>query len=249
MAAAPDRHTRRVRRKHEAGLLAVLKVKHWGPSMKLKVTTGALLFYSLVSAGCVSPSLNRNSQRANPVSAPASPAPTSNPSGITGSSFQEDAAGDVRDGNHRKPGQKLPGIDLTRVRVESVESDLKVTFTSDSDFPAGLPADQSAIWQVTACTPDGSRCCMFGAKVIGDEWKTHVFTMNPAYNVYAGASQIRSGELIITIPQDKLPEWMGQPFKWWADSEWNGNWSDRVPDEGKEILSSPSVPFPKAVNK
>jgi hypothetical protein len=118
--------------------------------MKLKVTTGALLFCALVPAGCVSPSLNHNSQRANPASAPASPTPTSNPSRITGSSFQGDAAGDVRDGNHRKPGQKLPGIDLTRVRVESVESDLKVTFTSDSNFPAGLLPDQSAVWEVTA---------------------------------------------------------------------------------------------------
>jgi hypothetical protein len=217
--------------------------------MKPKITAVALLFYAGVSVGCVSPSLDRNAQGANQASASASPTSTPSPSRITGSSFQDDAAGDVRDGNHRKPSQKLPGIDLTRVRIDAVGPNLNVTFTSASDFPAGLPPDQTAVWEVTACTPDGGRCCMFGVKAIGADWKTHVFTMEPAYNVYAGSSQVRGGELFLTVPQDKLPEWMGQPFKWWADSEWNGNWSDRVPDEGKEILSSPSVPFPKAGNK
>lgn len=90
---------------------------------------------------------------------------------------------------------------------------------------------------------------MFGAKVIGADWKTHVFTLDPAYNVYAGTSLIKGRDLIVTIPQDKLPEWTGQPFRWWADSEWNGRWSDRVPDEGKEILNPQTVPFPKVENK
>ena len=217
--------------------------------MKLKIAVVVLLIYAGTSTGCFSPSPDRNSPTANPATTQASRASTSNPAKITGSSFQEDAAGDVRDGNHRKPSQKLPGIDLTRVSIEAVESDLKITYTSGSDFPVSAPSDESAVWEVTACTPDGSRCCMLGAKIIGAEWKTHVFTLEPAYNVYAGTSLIRGRELVVSIPQDKLPEWMGRPFTWWADSEWNGNWSDRVPDEGKEILSSPSVPFPNGVNK
>ncbi len=92
----------------------------------------------------------------------------------------------------RKPRQKLPGIDLTGVKVESDGSNIKVTFAANSNFPVSMSSDQSAVWHVHACAPDGNQCCFFGAKSIGTDWKAYVFDMGPARNTYIDAPVIES---------------------------------------------------------
>lgn len=164
---------------------------------------------------------------------------------IAGKSSRQDAAGDVRDGNYQRPRQTLPGVDLTSIRIESAGPSLLVTFTSSDDFPSSVAAGQSAVWTITACTPDGGQCCICGAKVVGNEWLAHVFDMRSARNTYVTPPIIRGKELIVECPRDKLPDWMSKPFKWWADSEWDGRWKDRIPNEGKDILNAPTVPFPE----
>lgn len=204
-----------------------------------------IIVFCLSLIGCGSPQSNSNSINNNGASSPTLPAPISSSPTVTGSSTQEDAVGDVRDGNYRKPKQKLSGIDLVSVKIESAGADLKVTFTANTDFPGSRPPNQSAIWDISACTPDRNRCCTFGSKVVEAEWLAYIFDMRTTRNTYVNVPLIRGKELIMILPYDKLPEWMRRPFKWWATSEWGGTWKDRIPDEGKDILNIPTVPFPK----
>jgi hypothetical protein len=212
-------------------------------SLHPQTTLLLLILVCLVGLfGCSSPQ-DGSALSANMNSAATVPTQT-NAAVITGSSFQEDAIGDVLDGNYRKPTQKLPGIDIRSIQIESVGPDLKVVFTSNSDFPTTMPPDQSAVWHINACTPDGNRCCLFGAKVVRSEWIAYISEMTPPSNTYVKSPVIKGNELIVTLPHERLPEWMRKPFKWWASSEWNGNWEDRMPDEGRDILNAPTVPFP-----
>src|SRR5687767_3767658 len=131
-------------------------------------STGLALAFAGMSifVGCDSPPRPYNSTNVN--SGAASPVRSGIPVAHAGSSVLErDAVGDVLDGDYRKPRQKLPGIDLASVKIESSGSDMTVTFTATSDFPYSLGADQSAVWHINACTPDGNHCCWFGAKVMG----------------------------------------------------------------------------------
>lgn len=203
----------------------------------------------LLSLGCMSnligcappPAATDNTQPNSNSPATVSPAPAA----IIGSSSQEDAIDDVRNGNYQKPQQELPGIDLTATTIESVGVNLKVTFKSSSSFPATIPVAQSAVWTITACTPSGDQCLICGAKVIGNEWLTYLFDMSSARNTYVSPPVLKGNELMVELPRDRLPGWMQRPFTWSADSEWNGIWKDRIPDTGEGILNAPTIPFPK----
>jgi hypothetical protein len=220
------------------------KDENMKPSDRMKVVSIYIYLACVICLiGCSSPASNSNVQTRN--DAPTSSTPTSQPSSITGNSSFEDGAGDVLDGNYRKPRQKLPGIDLANVSIEALGSDLRVTFAARSDFPDSLANDHSAVWHISACTPDGKRCCLFGAKAVGAEWIAYISEASKGSNTYLSQPVIQGNKLIITVPQDKLPNWMQNPFKWWADSEWNGTWADRVPDEGKDMFNAPTIPFPK----
>ncbi|MCA1627999.1 MAG: hypothetical protein LC742_08555 [Acidobacteria bacterium] len=205
----------------------------------------SLLLIILISVsslvGCGSLTTTSNTQPSNNSAVSVSNTPVSG----TGSSSQDDATGDVRDGNYQKPNQKLPGIDLAATRIESIGSDLKVTFTATNDFQVSIPSDQSAVWHVNACTPDGNRCCILGAKVVGSEWMAYITETSPVRNTYVSPPVIKGKELLVTFPHNKLPDWIQKPFKWWAASEWNGKWKDRIPEEGKDIFDVTSIPFPK----
>ena len=222
-----------------------------GTSMKLAIATKfglisliALWIFGLI--GCLSTdNVNRTETNSSNKSAEAASTAKSNSTPIKGRSVEKDISGDVRDGDYRKPRQEIPGIDLVNVELVSVESDLQVTFRSSSFMPKSAPNDEGGVWHVTACTPDGNQCCFFGAKVLAAEWKAYIFDMETARYTFVGAPIVRGNDLIVTLPNDKLPKWMGRPFKWWADSEWEGTWSDRVPNEGKDLLNGPTVPFPK----
>lgn len=208
----------------------------------MRQRAGCFAIASIYLCGIIGCSYSRNE---NTNSAPSKPAASSHPARLTGSSFQSDPSGDVRDGNDVKSKQMLPGADLTNVKLEAVDSGLSITFTASSEFPQSGAGNQSAIWSINACTPDGNRCLSISAKVVGSEWMAFTFDMKTSRNTYISAPTIKGKDLSITVAQDKLPDWMSQPFKWRADSEWDGKWKDQVPDEGKDILNPPTVPFPK----
>lgn len=226
----------------------MLRRSEWkGEDMKLTTRTEVSLLLIILGSvsgfvGCSLPTGTGNARSSNNSAPPAS----NTPAPITGSSAQQDATGDVRDGNNQKPSQKLPGIDLTSTRIESAGSGLQITFTATNDFQATIPSDQSAVWHVNACTPDGNRCCILGAKVVGSEWMAYITETSSGRNTYVSPPVIKGKELLVTFPHDRLPNWMQAPFKWWAASEWNGKWEDRVPEEGKDIFDVTSIPFPKS---
>lgn len=162
----------------------------------------------------------------------------------TQSAFIEDPAGDVRDGNHQKPSQKLPGTDLSKTTIETAGPNLTITFTVHGNFQEAIQPGQSAVWTVTACNQDGHGCCIVGAKQIGGEWLTYVFDMSTSRNTYLSKPTVSGSQLTVTAKLEELPTTMRSSFRWFAESEWDGKWRDRIPDEGNDFLNSPTVPFP-----
>lgn len=182
-----------------------------------------------------------------PPAPPEIPKPTA-PARVIGSELESDPAGDVRDRDDVKLKQPLPGLDITSVRLEGVDSGLKITFSASTDFPKSLPRDQSAIWGITACTPGGKHCLTIDARVREVSWQGTVFDMTANRNIYIDPPAINGKDLIIKVDVEKLPDWMRQPFEWSADSEWSigrSRWNDHVPDLGSDILNPPSFTFPK----
>lgn len=212
--------------------------------MNIRLSLSAGLVIALFLTGCSSSSMistdSKNASGSVSSLADSSPSTT-----IRGEVFQEDASGDVVDGNYKKPRNSLPGVDLIGVRLEATGSDLRVTFTSKDNFPDRLAADQSAVWHITACTPDGKQCCLFGAKLVGSERIAYISEFNPPTNSYLQSPIINGKEMIVVLPSSKFSSVLRQPFKWQAFAEWGGIWEDSVPDEGKETLNPKTIPFPQ----
>lgn len=190
---------------------------------------GGLLFLS-TTAGCVSQPGVRN-EPAVSTSAPAN-RPSPPPPAVSVSASHKDAAGDVADGDGRKPPTKLGGMDLVGVQLELVESSLKVTFEANDPIPTSIPAGASALWQVEAWSKDGSQGYYLGAKLVGSEWQAFVFDLKTATNVYVQNPSAGGRKLIANFPIGQLPD-LAPPFTWSAATEYDGKWGDKVPDEGK----------------
>jgi hypothetical protein len=142
----------------------------------------------------------------------------------------------VADGDGRKPPTKLSGADLVGVRLELAESHLTVTFEATDPIPTNVPAGASALWQVEAWSKDGSQGYYLGAKLVGSEWQAFVFDLKTATNVYVKSPSVSGKRLVANFPLSRLPN-LAPSFTWSGVTEYDGKWSDKVPDEGK-------APFP-----
>lgn len=166
---------------------------------------------------------------------------------LTGTSIVKDATGDVRDGDERKPKLPLPHIDLQEVSLELSGGYLVITYTNSGDIPTQLPEFESAIWTVTACSPDGEQCCIFSSNLI-DKWNSGLQDMSDNYYHKMPPPEINQNKIIARYPVDKLPKFMSSPFKWRASSESgeDKSYSDQAPKRPENLHDAGGmVSFPQ----
>lgn len=198
----------------------------------------------LANYACVS-NENRNGNSNNAASGNQStrpaptPVPTVTPAPIAALLVSEDDAyNDVIDGDGRKPSTTLPGIDLVAVQLEKTGSEIKATFKASNPFPGRLPSGTSAIWQISICGADGNKCNLLGAKLIASEWTAFIYDMTTNRNLYVQKPTVSGNNLSVGFPLSDLPN-LRMPSNWWADSEYNGKWEDRVPDKNEAKFPAP----------
>ena len=151
---------------------------------------------------------------------------------ISNIAFQKDGINDVTDGNNKKPSKILNGIDLKETRLEIVDSVLTVTFESNTEIPRNLPTGESSVWEIKIWNKDKTQGYQLGAKVAGSEWFVFIFNLKTFNNIYVEKPSISGNKLTANFPLSNLPN-LEPPFSWSAASEYDGKWSDRIPDNGE----------------
>ena len=200
-----------------------------------------LLIASLLFAACSTATEEKPANRANPSSAsPSSAEAASSP--LQGSATQKDKSGDVKDGDGRRPRERLTEIDLVEVKLEYVGSDLQITYVAAGDLPRSYSEPNSAIWTVTACSPDGNECAVFEVRLIGEQWSADWWPVSNT-KIHKVNSPTAGNERIISkYPLDQLPSFIKKPFKWRASSERSTDkrYNDHVPDNDEKFVGFPA---------
>lgn len=210
------------------------------------VAVSALIIFSLLISGKRDSKsnyqdLSEKKEEKPATSTAASRDTTARAEPLKGSAGLKDRTGDVRDGDGRRPRGNLSEIDLVEVIVEYAGSDLQITHVVDGLLPSSYPVPDSAIWTVTACSPDGNECVSFDIRCIKN-WSAYWWSVGNAYQHKVKDPEVYMHRFITRFPLDQLPAFIKKPFKWRASSERNTDrrYNDRVPDGDYKFARFPA---------
>jgi hypothetical protein len=203
-------------------------------SMSRNSRVGDMILASSLSSLLILTNCSAPSNGSNSASIDQSASPT--PVGIA-TATQTDASDDVIDKDGRKPSGKLNGIDLIGLKLEVIESNLRVTFEANESIPTSIPAGESALWQVEVLSGDKTQGYLLGAKLVGAKWEAFIFNSKTATNVYVHNLAVDDKKLVANFPLNQLPNLI-PPFTWSASTEYSGKLGDKVPNEGQASFPS-----------
>ena len=107
-----------------------------------------------------------------------------------------------------------------------------VTFRTADSIPKTLPAGKSALWQVSVWNKEKTQGYKLGIKLVDSKWFVFVFDSTSLKQINLTDPEIDGNKLIAKFPMSNLPK-ITNSFTWFADSEFDGKWSDRIPNSGE----------------
>jgi hypothetical protein len=173
---------------------------------------------------------------------------------LVGVAETEDDRDDVSNILMNEPDDPLPGIDLTRVRLEGDGNQITVTIETAGDFASGMADDQEVSFDVHIWQDDMPRYAMSFKREANEDWEASVTDFDNGMDEETVDTEVvvEGNTLTASFSADLFPE-LEAEFEWYSSvmlSE-GGNpldaWFDGAPENIIALLGDPEefVEFPQ----
>jgi hypothetical protein len=137
----------------------------------------------------------------------------------------QDDTGDLMVDQEADPSAQYPALDLTEVRLDVADDELRVTWELAGDVPSSLVSadgmDMSHLYGVHLGGEDGSLEFLLHAQVIGEEWFVSVFDARETERSnITTAPLVDRNTLTVRFPRAALTR---PTATWWAVTEGDGD--------------------------
>lgn len=172
-------------------------------------------------------------------SSPAPSSPTPSPSepavDLTGDAALTDPVGDVTGEAGDAEPDGPSAADVATVALSGDGRDLAVEMTLAGDVPTG---GESVLWSVELWA-DNARAYTVSFQQVGTRLFAAVFDWSDEsqQELENDAAQLDGRTLSALVPADLVPDLTGD-VSWWASTQRDGGYEDRIPDAGADARAS-----------